>query len=115
MSEGAALDADRVQRMARRMKRVNVPMRFVLGLPFPTPLASRLMLVYFTGRKTGRPYRQPVSYAPDGDVLLTPGGGKWTLNLRPGEPVMIRLRGRDTTAWPDLVGNRKRSTGCYGR
>ena len=50
MSEGAALDADRVQRMARRMKRVNVPMRFVLGLPFPTPLASRLMLVYFTAQ-----------------------------------------------------------------
>lgn len=103
MSEEPVFDAARVERMARRMKRVNVPMRFVLGLPFPTPLGSRLMLVYFTGRKTGRPYRQPVSYVRDGDVLLTPGGGKWKLNLRPGEPVMIRLRGRDVTAWPDLV------------
>ena len=55
MSEGAALDADRVQRMARRMKRVNVPMRFVLGLPFPTPLASRLMLVYFTQDRSAVP------------------------------------------------------------
>jgi len=104
MSEEPVFDAARVERMARRMKRVNVPMRFVLGLPFPTPLGSRLMLVYFTGRKTGRPYRQPVSYVCDRDVLLTPGGGKWKLNLRPGEPVMIRLRGRDVTAWPDLVG-----------
>jgi deazaflavin-dependent oxidoreductase (nitroreductase family) len=105
MGERSAFDAADAQRMARRMKRVNVPMRLVLGMPFPTPLGGRLMLVYFTGRKTGRPYRQPVSYVRDGDVLLTPGGGKWKLNLRTGEPVMIRLRGRDVTAWPELVRN----------
>ncbi len=103
MSDGTAFDAADAQRLARRMKRVNVPMRLVLGMPFPTPLGGRLMLVYLTGRKTGRPYRQPVSYVRDGDVLLTPGGGKWTLNLRAGDPVMIRLRGRDVTTWPDLV------------
>ena len=53
---------------------VNVPMRAVLGLPFPTPLGGRLMLLYLTGRKTGKRYRQPVSYVRDGDELLTPGG-----------------------------------------
>lgn len=53
-------------------------MRAVLGLPFPTPLGKRLMLVDITGRKTGRHYRQPVSYVRHGDVLLTPGGGKWS-------------------------------------
>ncbi len=103
MTEVNAFDATRMQDRARRMNRINVPMRFILGLPFPTPLSSQLMLVYLTGRKTGRPYRQPVSYVRDGDVLLTPGGGKWKLNLREGEPVMIRLRGRDVTAYPDLV------------
>jgi deazaflavin-dependent oxidoreductase (nitroreductase family) len=96
-------DAARLERQARRMKRVNVPMRFVLGLPFPTPLSSRLMQLHFTGRKTGRAYRQPVSYVRDGDVLLTPGGGKWKLNLSAGEPVTIRLRGRDVTACPEFV------------
>ena len=103
MSDGTVFDAADAQRLARRMKRVNIPMRVVLGMPFPTPLGGRLMLVYLTGRKTGRPYRQPVSYVRDGDVLLTPGGGKWTLNLRAGDPVMIRLRGRDVTTWPELV------------
>lgn len=103
MTEVSPPDAARMQRRARRMKRVNVPMRFVLGLPFPTPLSSRLMLLHITGRKTGRAYRQPVSYVRDGDVLLTPGGGKWKLNLRAGEPVVIRLRGRDVTAFPELV------------
>jgi hypothetical protein len=41
---------------------LNVPMRFVLGLPVATPLGKRLMLVFLIGRKTGRQYRQPVSY-----------------------------------------------------
>lgn len=103
MTQDDPVLAARLERRARRMKRVNVPMRFVLGLPFPTPLSNRLMLVYYTGRKTGRAYRQPVSYVRDDDILLTPGGGKWKLNLRAGEPVMIRLRGRDMQAWPDLV------------
>jgi deazaflavin-dependent oxidoreductase (nitroreductase family) len=94
---------EQMARMARRMRLANVPMRFLLGLPFPTPLSSRLMLVTHTGRKTGRRYRQPVSYVRDGDVLLTPGGGRWTDNLRDGEPVPVRLRGRDVVARPDLV------------
>jgi hypothetical protein len=81
----------------------NVPMRAVLGLPFGTPLGKRLMLLYITGRVTGKRYRQPVSYVRDGDDLLTPGGGRWRLNLRDGEPVRIRLRGRDLTVRPDLV------------
>jgi deazaflavin-dependent oxidoreductase (nitroreductase family) len=85
------------------MKAVNVPMRLVLGLPFPTPPGGALMLLTFTGRKSGRTYRQPVSYVRDGDTLLTPGGGQWTLNMRDGRPVRIRLRGRDITARPELV------------
>jgi deazaflavin-dependent oxidoreductase (nitroreductase family) len=103
MTEASAPDAAHLQRRTRRMKRVNVPMRFVLGLPFPTPLSNQLMLLHITGRKTGRAYRQPVSYVRDGDELLTPGGGKWKLNLRAGEPVTIRLRGRDVSAFPELV------------
>ena len=82
---------------------LNVPMRALLGMPFPTPLGRRLMLVHHTGRKTGKHYRQPVSYVRDNGTLLTPGGGSWTRNLRDGEPVRIRLRGRDINARPDLI------------
>jgi deazaflavin-dependent oxidoreductase (nitroreductase family) len=88
---------------ARVMRVINVPMRVVLGLPFATPLSGRLMLVYFTGRKTGKAYRQPVSYVQQGNTLLTPGGGRWKLNLRDGQPVRIRLGGRDVLAQPELV------------
>jgi hypothetical protein len=90
---------------AQFMRVINVPMRALLGLPFPTPLGGRLMLVFLTGRKTGRSYRQPVSYVRDGTTLLTPGGGNWKWNLKDGVPVRIRLRGRDLFARPDLVGD----------
>jgi F420H(2)-dependent quinone reductase len=101
----ASMSPRRRRRQARLMRMVNVPMRTVLSLPFETPISRRLMLVFFTGRKTGRAYRQPVSYVEDGDVLLTPGGGRWKLNLREGEPIKIRVRGRDVTARPEFVAD----------
>src|SRR3984885_14737071 len=98
-----APDPAKMKRLSRIMRAVNVPMRFVLGLPVPTPLGANLMLLFYTGRKSGKAYRQPVSYVRDGDVLLTPGGGRWTLNLADGRPVRIRLRGHLETARPELV------------
>jgi hypothetical protein len=97
------VDAAAMRRRSGVFKLVNVPMRAILSLPFPTPLSRNLMLVRYTGRKTGRVYRQPLSYARDGAALLTPGGGRWTLNMGDGRPVRIRLRGRDVAARPELV------------
>jgi deazaflavin-dependent oxidoreductase (nitroreductase family) len=87
------------------MRLLNVPMRIVLGAPFATPLGGRLMLATITGRRSGRIYRQPMSYVRDGDTLLTPGGGRWTLNLVDGPRVPIRLRGKDIVARPELVAD----------
>jgi hypothetical protein len=94
-----------MRRRRRIMRAVNVPMRAVLSLPFPTPLSGNLMLISYTGRKSGKAYRQPVSYVPDGEVLLTPGGGRWTLNLAGERPVLIRLRGHDVASRPELVAD----------
>jgi hypothetical protein len=93
----------RLRRQAMAMRILNVPMRRILALPFATPLSKRLMLLYLTGRRSGRSYRQPVSYVEHEDSLLTPGGGNWKLNLQPGRPERIRLNGRDVTARPDLI------------
>ncbi len=88
---------------ARAMSVLNVPMRVILRFPFATPVSSRLMLISFTGRKTGKAYQQPVSYVQQGNALLTPGGGKWKWNLREDEPIQIRLRGREVLARPELI------------
>ena len=82
----------RMRRQAMLFRVVNVPMRRILGLPFRTPLSNYLMLLYLTGRRTGKSYRQPVSYVRDGDTLLTPGA----------------TCGRGRTSWPTST----RSTGC---
>ena len=90
---------------ARVFRIVNVPMRALLSLPFPTPASRRLMLVHHVGRRTGRHYRQPVSYVTHGTTLLTPGGGRWTDNLHQGEPVQLRLRGRVVPATAELIAD----------
>jgi hypothetical protein len=87
------------------MDLLNIPMRRILGLPFATPLGRRLMLVHIISRKTGRLYRQPVSYMKDGQTLLTPGGGRWKLNLHPDQQERIRLRGQDVWARPEIISD----------
>jgi hypothetical protein len=70
----------------------------------PTPLGPRLMLVYLTGRKTGRHrHREPVSYVANGDVLSSPGGAEWRWNRQPKQTARIRIRGRDVVAQPEIV------------
>ncbi len=104
MTEASNRPASR-RRQAQMMRVVNVPMRLALGLPFATPLGGRLMLAYLTGRKTGKHYRQPLSYVRQGDTLLTPGGGRWKLNLENGRSERLRLRGRDVRACPEIIGD----------
>src|SRR5262245_8307902 len=94
---------NRMERRAKMMKRVNVPMRLILCVPFATPVGRRLMLLTHVGRRTGHIYRQPVSYVRDGDTLLTPGGGRWTRNLHEGAAVELRVAGRRIVAHPELV------------
>jgi deazaflavin-dependent oxidoreductase (nitroreductase family) len=72
--------------------------RIVRGL-LRTPLVSRLVggrlvTIYVIGRKSGRRYTVPVAYTRhEGDLLIgTPFG--WGRNLRTGEAVAIRLKGR---------------------
>jgi len=95
------------------MRIVNVPMRVVLGLPVATPLGKRLMLAFIVGRRTGKTYRQPVSYVREGTgtTLLTPGGGRWKLNLQDGEPVRLRIRGRMSPPVPSWSRTSMRSLG----
>ena len=55
-------------------------------------------------RRTRSPWRLRSSrYVSHDGVLLTPGGGRWTSNLKEGELTRIRLRGRDISSRPELV------------
>ncbi len=74
---------------------VNRIIRGLLRTPLVSRLVgSRLVTVYVVGRKSGRRYAVPVAYARhEGGLLIgTPFG--WGRNLRTGDPVAIRLKGR---------------------
>ena len=66
-------------------------------------MGRRLILLSYTGRKTGKSYTIPVSYVEQGDELLIPGGGAWKKNLENGLAVGIRLRGRERRANPEII------------
>ena len=89
--------------LERVMGALNALPTFVLRLPFPTPMSRRLVLLTYTGRKSGRSYTVPVSYVEQGDTLLIPGGGAWKKNLEHGSPVRVRLRGSERSASPEVI------------
>jgi hypothetical protein len=72
--------------------------RIVRGL-LRTPLVcrlagNRLITVYVVGRKSGRHYTIPVAYTRHDGSLLIGTPFAWGRNLRTGEPVDIRLKGK---------------------
>jgi hypothetical protein len=56
-------------------------------------IGSRLLIVYVTGRSTGRRYAIPVAYMRDHDRLLFGTPFAWGRNLNTGQPVDILLKG----------------------
>ena len=86
----------------------NLIVRGLLRTPFLCRLVGkRLITVYVVGRKTGRHYTVPVAYTQhDGLLIGTPFG--WGRNLRTGEPVDIRLKGKrrpaDVEVFSDEAG-----------
>ena len=68
----------RLSRALQSAARYSSPfVRFVLATPLHRIMSSQLMLLRFTGRKTGRSYTTPVGYVLDGNSLLVPAGGAW--------------------------------------
>jgi deazaflavin-dependent oxidoreductase (nitroreductase family) len=102
---------------AQKMTGQGVANRVVRGL-LRTPLVSRavgsrLVTLYVVGRKSGRRYTLPVAYTEhEGDLLIgTPFG--WGKNLRTGEPVEIRLKGRRRLADVRVFTDEAQVTGAY--
>jgi hypothetical protein len=69
--------------------------RGMLRTPLIAPLMGRqLVTLYVTGRKSGREFVIPIAYIPDGDSLLGGSPFAWGRNLRSGDVLPIRLKGK---------------------
>ena len=94
---------------------MNRIMRGLLRTPLVSRLVgSRLLTVYVVGRKSGRRYVVPVAYTRyEGDLLVcTPFG--WGRNLRTGEAVAIRLKGRRRLAGVQVLTEDDDVVDAYG-
>jgi deazaflavin-dependent oxidoreductase (nitroreductase family) len=75
-------------------------MATMLRLPLAHNLLSKMMLlITFTGRKSGKQYTTPVGYHRDSNrvFILTKRFRKWWYNFRDPAPVTLRLRGKNVT------------------
>jgi deazaflavin-dependent oxidoreductase (nitroreductase family) len=73
----------------------NPILALLLRSPLHGLMSARLMLLSFTGRKSGRRYRIPVGYVQDGTSLLLTTKAGWQKNFRSETPVRVRLRGAE--------------------
>jgi hypothetical protein len=79
--------------------------KVILRSPLHGVMSRRLVLITFTGRRSGKRYTTPISYVQQGNTLLLGVGGPWWKNLRGGIPVGVCVRGKNLTgraeAWTD--------------
>jgi deazaflavin-dependent oxidoreductase (nitroreductase family) len=94
----------------------NRVVRALLRAPLLARLVgARLVTLYVVGRKSGKRYTVPVAYSRHGDALLFATEFRWVRNLRTGEPVEIRFKGRRRTADVVVTSDEAGVVADYGR
>jgi deazaflavin-dependent oxidoreductase (nitroreductase family) len=58
-------------------------------------ISKHILLITFTGHKSGKTYTTPVSYSQKEDQVFIFTHANWWKNLSGGAPVRLRLRGKD--------------------
>lgn len=87
--------------------------RVVLSSPLHGLLSKNLVLISFTGRRSGRRFITPVAYAQDGDTVLFSTNRPWYKNLA-GGPIELRLRGQRRTGQATIISDEAGLTTAYG-
>ena len=74
---------------------LNKLMTFILRSPLHGLVSSKIMLISFVGRRSGKTYTTPVSYLEDGNLITLFTHADWIANLVENPNVTLRLRGHD--------------------
>ena len=94
---------------------VNPVLSFLLRTPLAGPARKQLMVLSFTGRKTGRPYSIPVSAHVIDNDLYALTGNAWKQNFRGGAPAQVIYDGKTTAMRGELIGDRAVVSDLYSR
>jgi hypothetical protein len=100
-SERSTLKATPPPPWIRRI--ANPIIKGLLRSPLHGLMSKRIMLLTFTGRKSGKEFITPIRYARDGDAILCFTDRPWWKNLRGGAPATIRMRGTDIAGTATVI------------
>jgi len=89
-------------------KVMNPIMKGLLRSPLHRLLSGILMLLTYTGCKTGKQYTIPIGYFVWGQgELMSFSSARWWTNLRSSPPVRLLLKGRRVQAVPTVIEERE--------
>lgn len=90
-------------------KVLNPVLRGLLHSPLHPTASGSLMLLTYTGRRSGRSYTIPVQYVREGDEVVVLAGRPqektWWRNLTEGASVRVRIAGQDLTGTATAVAD----------
>jgi hypothetical protein len=76
---------------------LNPVMIAILRSPLHSMLSNRIMVISFTGRKTGRTFTIPVSYCREDGTVICFTHAQWWRNLAGGRKVQLLIRKKEYT------------------
>ena len=88
---------------AAALRVINPVFRLLLRTPLRGPMGKELMVVSFTGRKTGRHYAIPLSAHHIDDNLYAITGARWKNNFRDGATARVLHDGKTATVRGELI------------
>lgn len=75
----------------------------LLRSPQHANISDRILLITFTGRKSGKQYSTPISYMRDGEELIGFTDSPWWRNLEGGAQVSLVLQGQEVQAYAEAI------------
>ncbi|MHA7649870.1 PNPOx family protein [Mycobacterium sp. ML4] len=97
------------------LKAVNPALGFLLGTPLGGSLRTQFMVLHFTGRKSGKQFKLPVSaHVIDGDLYAL-ASAAWKFNFRGGAPAQVVYNGKTNAMRGELVEDRTVTRDLYLR
>ena len=94
---------------------VNPLLSALLRTPLAGPAGKQLMVLSFTGRKTGRRFTLPVSAHLIDNDLYALTGAAWKQNFRGGAPAQVVYDGKTTAMHGELIRDRAVVSALYLR
>ena len=85
------------------LRAVNPVLKSLLGTPLAGPLRKQLMVLNFTGRKSGKQFSLPVSAHVIDNDLYALAGANWKHNFKGGAPARVVYDGKTTEMRGELL------------